>query len=122
MTALHGLAVLMGFFTNILLNGKVRRRRRGHQGRQFRAGFLRDALWDWFVDIRSAVKCRIPPKVVLGQAQRLADEISRDMARAGEFVLMPKLDRHWLRRWQRDYGVLGFSLTPPVKLRLGPTW
>ena len=101
---------------------KTRRRQRGRQGRKCRAGFLRDALWDWFVDIRSAVKCRLPPKVVLGQAQRMADEMSRDMARAGEFVLMPKLDRQWLRRWQRDYGVLGLSLTPPVKLRLRPTW
>ena len=101
---------------------RLRRRRRGQQGRKCRAGFLRDALWDWFVDIRSAVKCRLPVKIVLGQAQRMADQISRDMARTGEFLLMPKIDAHWLRRWQRDYGVLGLSLTPPVKLRLRPTW
>ena len=99
-----------------------RRRQRGRQGRKCRAGFLRDALWDWFVDMRSAVKCRLPVKVVLGQARRMADEMSRDMARTGEFVLLPKLNSHWLRRWQRDYGVLGLSLTPPVKLRLRPTW
>ena len=101
---------------------KTRRRQRGRQGRRCRAGFLRDALWDWFVDIRSAVKCRLPVKVVLGQAQRMADQVSRDMARTGEFVLMPKIDNHWLRRWQRDYAVLGLSLAPPVKLRLRPTW
>ena len=101
---------------------RLRRRRHGQQGRKCRAGFLRDALWDWFVDIRSAVKCRLPAKIVLGQAQRMADQISRDMARTGEFVLMPKLNRHWLYRWQRDYGVLGLTLAPPVKIRLRPTW
>ena len=105
---------------HFLTDDKRRRRRRGRQGRKCRAGFLRDALWDWFVDIRSAVKCRLPAKIVLGQAQRMADQISRDMARTGEFVLMPKLDRHWLRRWQRDYGVLGLSLAPPLNSGFGP--
>ena len=98
-----------------MVYSQVRRRRTLHQGPRPRAGFLREALWDWFVDIRQAVACRIPPKFVLQHAQRMADACVKDMARTGSFVPMPKIDRKWLKRWQRDYCVLELSIDPPVR-------
>ena len=98
-----------------LVGSQVRRRRTLHQGPRPRAGFLREALWDWFVDIRQAVACRIPPKFVLRQAERMADACVKDMARTGSFIPMPKIDKKWLQRWQRDYCVLELSIDPPVR-------
>ena len=81
-----------------LVRSGARRRITCQQGPRPRAGFIREALFDWFVDIRNAVACRIPPKFVLRQAERMADACVKDMARTGCFFPMPKLDRKWLRR------------------------
>ena len=98
-----------------LVRSGARRRITCQQGPRPRAGFIREALFDWFVDIRSAVACRIPPKFVLRHAERMADACVKDMARTGCFFPMPKLDRKWLKRWQRDYCVLELSIDPPVR-------
>ena len=97
-----------------LVPPRLARRRRSLVGPKCKAGFLREALWDWFVDIRSAVACRIPPKFVLKQAQNMANEVVQDMARTGAFVPMPQISKMWLLRWQRDYCVLGHPGFPAL--------
>ena len=82
------------------------RRRRGAQGPRCKAGFLRESLWDWFVDVRAAVAGRIPPKFVLKYAEDMADAAVRHMACSGEFIPVPRITKQWLLRWQRDYGVV----------------
>ena len=81
------------------------RRRRGRQGPRHKCGALREELWDWFVDIRGSVSGRIPPSFVMTVARNMATEIVAQMRRKGTFVPLPVIDRRWLNRWQRDYGV-----------------
>ena len=103
-----------GILRGSLVPPALARRRRNTGGPKVKAGFLREALWDWFVDIRSAVACRIPPKFVLKYAQDMANEVVRDMARTGAFIPMPQITKMWLLRWQRDYCVLGHPGFPAL--------
>lgn len=82
-----------------------RLRKGGNAGRPVKAMCLREGIWDWFVSIRSAVATRIPPKLVLVKAQALASELIKEMERTGVWIDLPKLDKHWLRRWKQHYGV-----------------
>ena len=82
-----------------------RLRRCGKAGRPVKAMCLREAVWDWFVSVRSAVATRIPPKLVLSKAQALATDLVKEMSRTGIWIDLPKLDKHWLRRWKVQYGV-----------------
>ena len=103
-----------GVMRNTLVKPASARRRPGLGGPKPKAGFLREALFDWFVDMRSAVACRLPPKFVMHHAEMMADEIIRGMARTGHFIPMPRIDKHWLLRWQRDYCVLGHPGFPAL--------
>jgi len=91
------------------LGGRVKRevrcRFRGRQGRPVVAEFLDEAVWDWFVMMRSAVVARIPPKLVLMKAKAFAAEAVSEMQRANKWVLLPSLDKHWLHRWKLRHGV-----------------
>ena len=92
------------------MNAKVvrrdlRSRKYSLAGRPPTAPMLRDALWDWFVSVRSAVAARIPAKVVLLKAKQIATEMVKHMRTAGCFIDLPVLDKHWLYRWKRDFRV-----------------
>ena len=76
------------------------------------APMLREALFDWFCSVRASVAARIPPKLVLMKAKGLATEMLREMRRTGEFLTLPLLDKRWLHRWKKEYGV---SLRKPTK-------
>jgi hypothetical protein len=62
-------------------------------------------LWDWFVDIRGACAATISPKFLLMKAKEFADRIVAEQRRTGAYEVMPKLDSHWLHRFQRDKGI-----------------
>lgn len=63
-------------------------------------------LFQWFVDIKSAVKVRIYQKYVLANARRLLSEFVQSFLDAGTPPpQVPKLTRLWLWRWKLDYGV-----------------
>lgn len=44
---------------------------RGTRGRKHQCPALREALWDWFVDVRASIRTSISPKFLLQQAKRL---------------------------------------------------
>ena len=48
---------------------------------------------------------RVSPMFVLKKAQEIPTEVLREMHRSGQYVEMPMIDKCWLRRWRRDYGV-----------------
>ena len=77
----------------------------GLQGRPVKASSLREGLWDWFVSVRSSVAVRIPPKLVILQGKALASAMIKEMERTGAWIDMPKVDRAWLARWKKQYGV-----------------
>ena len=76
------------------------------------APMLREALFDWFLSVRASVAARIPPKLVMHKAKMIATEMLGEMRRTGQFVRLPVIDRKWLSRWKRDYGI---SLRKPTK-------
>ena len=83
------------------------KRRRGKQGPRPKLALLRETFWDfWFVDIRRSIKGRLPRKVMLMKARAVASQLTREMAMRKSFVAVPSIDRIWLERWQRDYGVV----------------
>ena len=81
-------------------------RRRGGQGPQYKAPLVRERIWEWFVDFRGTFMTTVSPKYVLKQARFVAEEILREQHKLGFYEPLPVLDRHWLLRWKRDYGVV----------------
>ena len=80
-------------------------RRAGLQGRPMKAPMLGEFLWDWFVDIKTAVCARIHPRLMLYKARSVASAMLRKMRKTNQFVELPVLDKHWLRRWKQRYHV-----------------
>ena len=76
------------------------------QGRPKKALPFRDALYQWFVDIKGAVKTRISHKYVLANARRLLSEYVKGFLDAGMPIpKVPVLTRVWLSRWKFEHGV-----------------
>ena len=89
-----------------------RRRRAGAQGLQkTKAWELREALYDWFVDIRFGVKSRITSGRLLKQGETICARMLRRCHAQGQYPRIPRLTPDWVRRWRRHYGV---SLVKPT--------
>ena len=82
------------------------KRRRGLQGRKATCPYIREALWDWFVDARFTAQCRITPKLAMLQARSIATEVVRHMRDEGIVMTLPFINKQWMLRWQRDYNVV----------------
>ena len=95
-----------------LVPRQQRMRRYGLQGRPMWAPMLRETLFDWFLSVRASVKARLPAKLVLNKAKMIATEMLAEMRRINEFVRLPILDKNWLHRWKKEYGI---SLRKPTK-------
>ncbi len=88
-----------------LVPWEYRLRRYGQQGRPLCAPMLSEFLWGWFLDIRSAVSARLHPRLVLVKARGIASAMLAEMRRTNTFIKLPILDKHWLQRWKRRYGI-----------------
>ena len=67
---------------------------------------LREALWDWFLDIRGSVMTAILPHFMLRKARQLAGQRLAEMAKLGKFVKMPMIDARWFRRPLTHYRIV----------------
>ena len=112
-----------GGFSEVMPHGPGRRRRTiaegrclnkqrtrlGGSGRHHYAGLLGDELFQWFVDIRQATKCRLTTGHLLAQARRFANQILVASTKLGVHIPIPILDGPagygWFRRWCDFYGV-----------------
>ena len=90
---------------------------------------VREALWDYFVDIRRSLATTISPKIVKAKAQQIADTLTKEMGETGVYIEVPKINYDWLRRWRHDYGVVWrkpnarYKVSfPKLKARLRATW
>ena len=79
-------------------------RRRG-AGPNYKAPELREALFDWFVDIRASLACALTPRYVLYKAKELAERMMASMRQSGVYTPLPKLDPQWLLRWRKSVGI-----------------
>ena len=90
-----------------------RRARRGPGGGRKGVRNLGDEVWHWFVDEISTVLGRINSKMLLAQAEQCwADllelhnlKVRRGTADANARPKLTKLDRVWVQRWRKKYGV-----------------
>jgi len=73
---------------------------------------LREALFQWFVDIRYSLKARLPQKTVLAQSRVLAQVAAAEAIKRDLVPKLPKLTRHWIMGWKNEYNV---SLRKPTK-------
>ena len=83
---------------------RMRRRALGRQGHPFKCPALRERMWDWFVNMRTAY-VTISPMTVIRQATREASKVVKEMRRTNTFTPMPVLDRKWVRGWRRQYNI-----------------
>ena len=81
-----------------------RRRRLRLQGGPCKCEPLREALFDWFVDMRSLF-AKISPQTVLSHADMIAKEVFKEARQRGEWPELPKLGSRWLRGWRREYRI-----------------
>ena len=81
-------------------------RQRKHQGPPYKTPVIREALWDFFVDIRRSVASTISPKFLLLKARELAAVVLKAQRATGHYSPLPVINRGWLQRWRRDYGVV----------------
>ena len=81
-------------------------RSRGQQGAPLKTPEIREHLWDWFVDIRRSFSSIVSPKYVLSKARHFAKVVLAHQRQTRHFTALPTLDKHWLLRWKRDYGVV----------------
>ena len=83
-----------------------RLRSRGLQGRGYKSPEIREHLWTWFVDIRRSLATSISPRFVLYKAREIAEQVLRWQRQNESYAPLPRIDKHWLLRWKRDYGVV----------------
>jgi len=82
------------------------RRRRGGQGRKYKCPILRELLYDWFVDMRASVAGILSPHFVMKKAKAMGATALQHMRDTGVYGPLPKINKGWLLRWKRDYGVV----------------
>ena len=84
-----------------------RRRKHGTQGRPHDCPELRDALFQWFIDIRSSLAGRLWPRQVLTQARCLCDDVKASCIKRGlPIPKFPDLTHlSWITGWKRQFGV-----------------
>ena len=81
-------------------------RRRGLQGRPFKSPEIRDLLWEWFVDMRASVAGIISPKMMMMKAKEFCERVLQKQRQSGCFAALPIINRHWLLRFKRDFGIV----------------
>lgn len=92
-------------FKRTAATADARKNRVSTQGAPHKALPVREALFQWFVDIRGAVAGRLPHKIVLAQARLLLDKYVSSSLEHGHAPRVPKLNSCWLNRWRTTYGV-----------------
>ena len=82
---------------------KVRRRRKGMQGRPEKAPIIKELLFEWFSVLRNSVCTRISPKFVMLKASTLVDDYVKECLKKGVAPDPPRITNHWLSSWKRRY-------------------
>ena len=72
-------------------------------GRKTKAPELRESLFAWFVDVRTALKARLPKRLFIQKAKQLYGDWLKDNPTPVEEQL--KFSKHWIRDWEKEYGV-----------------
>ncbi len=84
---------------------KLRRRRRGQQGRPQKAPLVRSLLFEWFSVLRNSVCTRIPKKLVTMKASTLVEDYIKECLQRGVKPDPPMINSHWMRGWMRQHRV-----------------
>ncbi|CAL4062693.1 unnamed protein product [Meganyctiphanes norvegica] len=81
-------------------------------GRKVKAIEVRQAAFDWFVDIRSTLKGRLPINIFREKCMELYELWLANQTEEIKAEDRPKFSKHWIKNWVREYKV---SLLKPSK-------
>ena len=81
-------------------------------GRKSKAPEVRNALFQWFVDVYGSLKGRLPLKMFRSKAQSLHEEWIQDQDEETKAKDSLKFTRPWIKAWCREFNV---SLLKPNK-------
>ena len=79
-------------------------RKRLRQGPPVKAPLIREALWDFFVDLRRSIASVVSPKFLLMKAREIAEAVLEAQRATGNYAPMPIINRGWLHRWKTRQG------------------
>ena len=68
-------------------------RKRLRQGPPVKAPLIREALWDFFVDLRRSVASVVSPKFLLMKAREIAEVVLKGQRATGNYAPMPIINR-----------------------------
>ena len=87
------------------LQQRKRKRTKGNQGRPRRAVWVREELYEWFCNLKRSVVGRIPPAMVMRQAEVLHERYIKLCAESGVPCDGVKISSRWLSIWKQEYRV-----------------
>lgn len=81
-------------------------------GPPVRAVEVRQGLFDFFLDVRTSLKGRLPRRILTAKAKELYDTYCDEKRKIGEQPDVLKFNKTWLRDWCKSYNI---SLKAPNK-------
>ena len=106
---------------------RLHKKRRGKPGRCRMAEYVEDEVFDFFINTVLNVKGRVPSALLLAEAECIAQDYLADWRRRvdlGELEpecepVMPKFDKHWIKRWRQRYGITWRTVNLRMKCSKG---
>ena len=81
-------------------------------GRKCKAPEVTEAMLEWFINVRRALKGRLPIKMFRSKCQDVYDEWLKQQPKHVPEQDQLKFSKHWIKDWMKEYNV---SLRKPNK-------
>ena len=86
--------------------------RKSGGGRKCKAPELREAMFEWFINVRGELKGRLPIKMFRSKCQQVYNEWLKQQPEPVPEQDQLKFSKHWIQDWMKEYNV---SLRKPNK-------
>ena len=74
-------------------------------GRKCKAPEVRDAMFEWFINIRGVLKRRLPIKMFRSKCQQAYDEWLKQQPEPVPEQEHLKFSKNWIQDWMKEYNV-----------------
>ena len=89
-----------------------KRFRESGAGRKCKAPEVREAMFEWFINVRGVLKGRLPKKIIRTKCQQVYSEWLKQQPEPIPEEEQLKFSKHWIQDWMKEYNV---SLRKPTK-------
>lgn len=96
--------------TDYLEEPDRKRRRKVGGGRKKKAPEVREALYEWFIDVRGVLKARLPIRFLILKAKELHCAWLEQQPDPNDPNIQLKFSRHWVYDWMAEFQVIIISL------------